>query len=148
MEVERQLRELVRKQPDLALIIRYHPSDWYTYPRLPDEARVHFSETPVEALHPLILAARVVVVQTSTVGLEAAVAGKTVISIENSPASLGGFSLAKMGVSLPCANAGALPEVLDACLHAGKSFAHAAAYQSDGDASRRVATVVSMACPV
>jgi hypothetical protein len=146
IQIENELRALVRGRPELALIIRYHPSDWYSYPRQPYEARVHFSETPKEPLHPLILASGVVVVQTSTVGLEAAVAGKLVISIENSPASLGGFSLARLGVSIPCASPSALPMVIDDCLRSDKSLPRALTYKSDGNASYRVATVVSSTC--
>jgi len=72
-EIETVLRAHVRKRDELALIVRYHPSDWTQYPRLPDEPRIHFSEPPKEPIHPLILASQAVVVQTSTVGLESVV---------------------------------------------------------------------------
>lgn len=143
-EVEVVLREQVRQQPELALIVRYHPSDWTQYPRLPDEPRIHFSEPPTEPIHPLILAARTVVVQTSTVGLESAVGGKQVISIENSPAAHIWFSLAQQGVATPCPTPADLPrvlrEVLDASQLPGQN-----AYSSDGQASARVAAVVKNA---
>lgn len=141
-EIEAVLREHVRQREDLALIVRYHPSDWTQYPRLPDEPRIHFSEPPREPIHPLILASQAVVVQTSTVGLESAVGGKPVISIENSPASHIWFSLAQLGVATPCATPANLPQVLDTVLAGGGSRGHNA-YRSDGVAAAHVARVVS-----
>ncbi len=138
------LRECVRQQPDLALTVRYHPSDWHTFPRSGHQQRVHFSEPPVESIHPLILASDVVVVQTSTVGLEAAVAGRPVISIENSPAAHTWFSLADQQVSTPCASPGELPTVLGATL-SDRSGSAKTAYRSDGAAAGRVADVVRRA---
>ena len=143
-EIEAVLREHVRQREDLALIVRYHPSDWTQYPRLPDEPRIHFSEPPREPIHPLILAAQAVVVQTSTVGLESAVGGKPVISIENSPAAHIWFSLAQQGVSTPAATPASLPGVLDAVL-AGHGSRPDPSYRSDGQAARRVANVVKEA---
>lgn len=140
-EIEAVLREAVRARNDLALIVRYHPSDWTQYPRLPDEARIHFSEPPKEPIHPLILASQAVVVQTSTVGLESAVGGKPVISVENSPAAHVWFSLAQQGVSTPAATPAQLPQVLDAVL-AGRGQAADPSFRSDGHAAQRVAAVV------
>ena len=140
-EIEAVLREHVRHRPDLALIVRYHPSDWSSYPRLPDEPRVHFSEPPSEPIHPLILASQAVVVQTSTVGLESAVAGKPVISVENSPAAHTWFSLARQGVASPCTTPQDLPETLTQALR-GKTIGADPAFRSDGHAAARVAQVV------
>lgn len=139
--IEAVLREQVRQREDLALIVRYHPSDWTQYPRLPDEPRIHFSEPPREPIHPLILASQAVVVQTSTVGLESAVGGKPVISVENSPAAHVWFSLAQQGVTTPAATPAHLPGVLDAVL-AGRGAASDPSYRSDGQAATRVARVV------
>lgn len=143
-EIEAVLRDYVRRKPELALIVRYHPSDWSSYPRHADESRVHFSEPPREPIHPLILAAQAVVVQTSTVGLESAVAGRPVISIENSPTAHLAFSLAKLGVSLPCATPADLPAVLNAVFN-GRGTPAVNPYRSDGQAARRVAAVVQNA---
>lgn len=140
-EIEAVLRKAVRVRDDLALIVRYHPSDWTQYPRLADEPRIHFSEPPKEPIHPLILASQAVVVQTSTVGLESAVGGKPVISVENSPAAHVWFSLAQQGVSTPATTPAELPRVLDAVL-AGHGAPSDPSYRSDGQASRRVAAVV------
>lgn len=140
-EIEAVLRDCVRARANLALTVRYHPSDWTLYPRLPDEPRIHFSEPPREPIHPLILASQAVVVQTSTVGLESAVGGKAVISIESSPSAHLWFSLARLGVATPCATPTDLPAVLDAVLR-GHGKTTDPTYQSDGRAARRVAEVV------
>ena len=142
IEIEGILRRYVKSRPNTALIQRYHPSDWFMYPRFPDEPCIHFSEPPTEAIHPLLLASSVVVNTNSTVGLEAAVAGKPVISIENSPSVHEWFSLAKLGVSCPSPTQHDLPATLDAVLaHSQRS----AAFSSDGDAGLRVAQLVMAA---
>jgi hypothetical protein len=78
------------------------------------------------------------------VGLESAVGGKPVISVENSPAAHVWFSLAQQGVSTPAATPADLPRVLDAVL-AGHGAPSDPSYRSDGLASRRVAAVVTKA---
>lgn len=137
------LREFVRGRKDSALVVRYHPSEWHTFPRLEPQARVHFSEPSLESIHPLILAAKAVVVQNSTVGLEAAVAGVPAISLEYAPSIRESFSLAEMGVTTPCYSAGELPGILDGLLatQAGVSTD----YASDAKASERVALVIETA---
>lgn len=143
-EIEAVLRQHVQQRDELALIVRYHPSDWTRYPRLPDEPRIHFSEPPREPIHPLILASAAVVVQTSTVGLESAVGGRPVISVENSPAAYVWFSLARQGVSTAAATPSDLPAVVDAVL-AGHGKAADPSFRGDGQSAHRVATVVKMA---
>lgn len=137
--IESILREYVRSRPNTALIQRYHPSDWFHYPRLLEDPLIHFSEPPNEPIHPLLLASSIVVNTNSTVGLEAAVAGKPVISIENSPSVLGWFSLAKLGASYPSATHRDLPAILDS-MRAGA--APRGGYQSDGRAGLRVAQLL------
>ncbi|MET0311556.1 MAG: UDP-glycosyltransferase [Burkholderiaceae bacterium] len=141
LEAEGVLREMVRNDPSLALVIRYHPSEWHTYPPHVPQERVHFSIPSQEPIHPLILAARAVVVQNSTVGLESAVAGRPVVSLENSPSAHAGFSLAALGVSTGCPSPAALPQVLDAVL--SREAAVPREYRSDGRAAGRVADVVA-----
>ena len=139
MQIESILREYVKSRPNTALIQRYHPGDWFQYPRMPEEPYVHFSEPPNEAIHPLLLASSVVVNTNSTVGLEAAVAGKRVVSIENSPSVHHWFSLAKLGVSYPSRTQLDLPSVLDSVREQGRSNS---SFFSDGKAARRVAQVI------
>ena len=139
MEIEGILRRYVSSRPNTALIQRYHPGDWFEYPRLPLDANVHFSEPPNEPIHPLLIASSVVVNTNSTLGLEAAVIGKPVISIENSPSVHVWFSLAKLGVSHPSATHLDLPATLDAVLAHRRG---SSAFSSDGQAARRVACVI------
>ena len=139
IKIEAVLRRYVASRPNTALIQRYHPSDWFKYPRLPDEPNVHFSEPPHELIHPLLLASSVVVTTNSTVGLEAAVAGKPVISVENSPSVHEWFSLAQLGVSHPSPTQHDLPSTLDAVLTHRRG---SSAFSSDGQAALRVAQVI------
>jgi len=143
LEVETRLREWIRSRRDLALIVRYHPSEWHTFPRQPDQDRIHFSLPSLESIHPLILAARVVVVQNSTVGLESAVAGRPVVSLEYSPSVQRSFSLATMGVSTSCDSPQELVDVLDRVLRT--PGIPPKEYASDGYAAERVAGVISLA---
>ena len=135
--IELRLRELVRRREDLALIVRYHPSQWQALERLPDQARVHFSIPSQEPIHPVLLACDAVVVQNSTVGLESAVAGIPVVSLEYSMAVRHGFSLAQLGVSMGCESTEALPQAIDAALALKRP--HLGEFRSDGQAAQRVA---------
>lgn len=91
--IEQTLREMLSSHPDWHLVVRYHPSEVVQF----DPARnVHLSSRD-ENLHALIHSSDLVVVLTSTVGLEAHLAGKPVICVDmsvftaNSP-------LSKMGI--------------------------------------------------
>lgn len=140
LAVERVLRDLVRVRDDLALIVRYHPNEWHYFPREPEQHRVHFSKPSEEPIHPLILASRVVVVQNSTVGLEAAIAGYPVVSLEFADSVKNSYSMATMGVSVPCLRLPDLPSVLNQVL--SRPEAQAKEYASDGQAAGRVANIV------
>lgn len=142
--VEGVLREYVRARPHTALVVRYHPGDWFHYPREPDAPRVHFSVPPAEPIHPLILAATVVVTTNSTVGLEAAVGGRAVVSIENSPSVHHWFSLATLGVSHPSPTHLDLPVTLDRVMDQPQPMR---VFQSDGRAAERVAAVIAGIAP-
>lgn len=137
VEVEEVLRAMVAEREDMALVVRYHPSEWHTFPPHRPQVRVHLSVPSAEPIHPVILAADAVVVQNSTVGLESAVAGKPVVSIENSPSVLATFSMAAQQVSVPCPSPAGLRTVLARVLEAGPG--KPTMYQSDGRAAQRVA---------
>lgn len=78
--VEARLRALVASDARLRLVVRYHPSERVEF----DPARrVEFSPTS-EPLAALLQAVDVVVVTASTVGLEAAIAGRPVVSVDAS----------------------------------------------------------------
>lgn len=141
--VETALREFVRHRSDTALVVRYHPSEWHTFARLAPQDRVHFSVPLEEPIHPLILAAKAVVVQNSTVGLEAAVAGVPVVSLEYAPSIRRSFSLAEMSVTTPCYGEGDLAGILDGLMVA--PIEASTNYASDAKASGRVASVIAKA---
>ena len=98
-DIETLLRNYVAQKNNIHLIIRYHPSEKVTFY---DSDNVSFSPNN-EALHPLLHVADIVVVTASTVGLEAHLASKHVVSVdcsiftEDAPFS-------KMGISdgVPC----------------------------------------------
>ncbi len=135
--IEAALRAQVRQRPDLALVVRYHPGEWQHFPDQGAQDRVHFSRPALEAIQPLILASDVVLVQNSTVGLEAAIAGIPVVSIEFSESVRQSFSLARLGVSSGCDSPDRLPADLAAALARGPG--QAGEFASDGRAAFRVA---------
>ena len=114
--MESQLRAWVMTRPDAALIVRHHPNHWHRYPRLPDNAQVHFSVPGEESIDPLILAADCVVVQTTTVGLQAATVGIPVLAMQCSPGALSGFSYADLGIAQGVPDVTDLPAALDFAL--------------------------------
>ncbi len=116
LAMETALRDWVHARPGAALIVRHHPNHWHRYPRLPDDAQVHFSVPGEEPVDPLILAADCVVVQTTTVGLQAATVGIPVLSMQCSPGALGAFNLARLGIAQGVADVPDLPAALDAVL--------------------------------
>ncbi|WP_168355984.1 hypothetical protein [Sphingomonas gei] len=77
-KVERELRELVRANPEYRLLVRYHPSERVAFVAEPG---VELSGRE-ENLDAVLNAVDIVVVTASTVGLEAAIAGRPVISVD------------------------------------------------------------------
>lgn len=78
--VEDHLRSIVAADENLRLVVRYHPSE-----RVAFEPGIRVDFSPVsEPIAVLLHAVDVVVVTASTVGLEAALAGRQVVSIDNS----------------------------------------------------------------
>jgi hypothetical protein len=78
--IEAQLRDIQRRHEDWHLIVRHHPSESRSFE---PADRVIFSPTS-EPLHPLLHAADTVVIMTSTVGVEAQLAGAHVLTVEMS----------------------------------------------------------------
>jgi len=78
--IEQSLRDYVAGHEKTRLVVRYHPSERRTF--VPG-VRTEFS--PVQQdVGELLNAVDIVVVMTSTIGLEAAIVGKRVITVENS----------------------------------------------------------------
>lgn len=119
LAVEAELRRWVDVSDDRALIIRYHPNEMHLFPKGEAHARV-FLSTRAQHVHTAVLASDLVVVQTSTVGLEAAVAGKPVIAMVNSPHSLKAeFSYEKLGIAYAAHEIADLPSVIEHALDSG-----------------------------
>jgi len=78
--VERTLRDIVAAEESLRLVVRYHPSECIDFEPAP---RVEFSPVS-EPISTLLHAVDAVVVTASTVGLEAALAGRPVVSVDTS----------------------------------------------------------------
>ncbi|MFV3352776.1 CDP-glycerol glycerophosphotransferase family protein [Aeromonas veronii] len=77
-DIEFQLRQIVKDHKNTHLVVRYHPSENVDFIK---EEHVYLSEKS-ESLHELLYAVDVVVVTASTVGLEASLIGKHVISVD------------------------------------------------------------------
>lgn len=77
-DVERELRSFIRNHPGYRLLVRYHPSERVDFE---PEPGVEFSGRD-EKLDAVLNAVDLVVVTASTVGLEAAIAGRPVISVD------------------------------------------------------------------
>ena len=93
-KIEAALRQLVAEDDRLRLVVRYHPSE--NVPFIAED-RVFFSP-PSEPLHPLLHAMDLVIVTASTVGLEAYLARKPVISVDRSIFTADA-PFAKLGIS-------------------------------------------------
>ncbi|WP_288092495.1 UDP-glycosyltransferase, partial [Thiomonas sp.] len=111
----------VRAHPDWTLIVRPHPSQ--TLPALPDDPQLRLS-LPSEPLHPLLHAVDAVITGTSTVALEAHLAGRRVLQLLDSIAAPVMPYLA-LGVADAACHLTDLPQTLSALL-AQPSMEHAA----------------------
>lgn len=114
-QVEQHLRDWVAADnAKRGAIIRYHPSDSHLYPAGPPQAGVHRSEPERETLHQVLLAADILVVQTSTVGLEGALAGLPVLCLMFAPSVRdASYNYAGLGLATPVGSFGELRSILD-----------------------------------
>lgn len=118
---ERMLRDYVARRDDVALIVRYHPNHVAQFRRLMTESdgvahpRILWSEPTQRHTHRDIHLCDVAVIQATTVGLEAAIAGKSVLSLDHSP-SRHVFPCSAQGVSRGVPSFAALPGALDDAL--------------------------------
>lgn len=75
----------LEQHPQAGLILRYHPNEWQGFTQPVKHPRVHWSQPDRESLLPVLAASDDVVVQGSTTGIQAHVAGKRVICLRFSP---------------------------------------------------------------
>jgi hypothetical protein len=112
--VEKRLREWVRTRPGVALIVRYHPTQYNVFPDLGPQDRVYVSNPTADRLYPQLHASDTVLVQTSTVGFEAALMGKRVLNLAFSPRVVNTeYDYSRLGVAEAVRSIEQLTEVLD-----------------------------------
>ncbi len=116
LAMEAAARAWVEQRPGASLVVRHHPNHWHRARRAADTAQVHFSVPADEPIEALVLAADAVVVQTTTVGLQAAVAARPVLSLRCSPGALRGLDYATLGVARGVADLDQLAAALDETL--------------------------------
>jgi hypothetical protein len=110
--IESYLRDMVAADENLRLVVRYHPSERIVFER---GLRVAFSPVS-EPIASLLHAVDVVVVTTSTVGLQAALVGRPVISIDKSIFTPD-TPYSSIGVSKGVMHLEDLPKALDEALN-------------------------------
>lgn len=106
--VEQKLREFIAEQQNFRLVVRYHPSEHTVFSS--GQERVEQSVSG-EDLSVLLHAVDIVVILTSTVGLQAHLAGRTVISVGGSMFSAG-VPYGEMGIATEIASLDLLAPVL------------------------------------
>lgn len=112
---ERVLRDYVAQRKDVALVVRYHPNHASCFKPGADQERVLWSDASQRHAHRDIHLCDITVIQATTVGLEAAIAGKSVISLDHSP-SRHVFPCSEQGISRGVSSFEALPAALDAAI--------------------------------
>ena len=97
--VEQTLRNWVDSRRDVALIVRYHPTQYHLFKNLGDHKRVYVSNPIVDSLPPQLHACDCVVTQMSTVGYEGALIGKRLLALSFSPMVINfDFDYGKIGL--------------------------------------------------
>lgn len=97
--VEQQLRAWVASDPNVALLVRYHPTQYHLFPDLGTQDRVYVSNPRHDALHPQLHAVDCVVTQTSTVGFEGVLIGKQLLALSFSPLAINvDFDYGRLGL--------------------------------------------------
>lgn len=93
--IEEKLFEIVRENPHIQLILRFHPNEQVFYDQLPERTYISNQD---DKLAILLHASDAVVTMTSTVGLEGALIGKPVITVDKSIYTRD-VPFSKMGIS-------------------------------------------------
>ena len=115
LAMEDALRDWAATRDDVALIVRHHPNHGHRLRTRAALPNVHVSGAD-ERIEMLIRAADAVVVQATTVGLQAAVAGVPVLALRCSPAVRLGIDYAALGAARGVDDLAALPAALAAVL--------------------------------
>lgn len=127
-KIEAVLRRFVQETPGFRLVVRYHPSEKVEFV---EQRGVIFSPS-AENLHALLHAVDGVVVLSSTVGLEASLIGKSVVSVDCSIFTKDA-PYSKMGISYGVPNPEDLPAAIRGLREQGQ-FAKMSNGGADGKA--------------
>jgi len=130
-DIEKTLCRIVEKHSDYRLIVRHHPSETVEPAKM--SARVEIGDKS-ENLATLLHSVDVVVVMSSTVGLEAALIGKPVVSVDMSVFTPDA-PYASMGISLGVGRLDTLEAAVDKAIAGG---APTGAVCGDGQATKRI----------
>jgi hypothetical protein len=83
--VQQRLVQWLETDRDACLAVRYHPNEWNEFAPPSPHPRIHWSRPDQEPLLPVLMAADTVVVQATTVGVQAHAAGKRLLGLVFSP---------------------------------------------------------------
>lgn len=83
--VQQRLVQWLEADGSAHLAVRYHPNEWNEFAAPPPHPRIHWSQPDREPLLPVLMAADTVVVQATTVGVQAHAAGKRLLGLSCSP---------------------------------------------------------------
>ena len=112
--VQDRLVRWVATRDDVCLAIRYHPNEWHKFARPPAHPRVHWSQPAQTSLLPLLSGCDQVVVQATTVGLQASKVGKRVVSLPFSPSvKNSGLDFAHLGIAVGASSLDCLVPILE-----------------------------------
>ncbi len=139
-KIDQQLLAILAKHDDWFLVIRHHPSEQVALTPLPERA---IYSTKEENLAVLLAAADVVVILSSTVGLEAALLAKPVLALELSVASADA-PFASMGIARGLDSVDELELALTDILDDGQTtLVDPMALPQVGSATQNVITVIN-----
>jgi len=136
-KIEQELFSLAEKNPSLSIVLRPHPSEELYYERLPCNIRLSENEDLYELLSQMDL----VVVMSSTVGLEASLLDIPVVSVDTSVFTEDA-PYSDMGVSIGVDDISALNKTILSVLHAPKSSADKSKLVLEGSATDNVVGVI------
>ena len=111
-KIESELLKLAQQKPTWQFVFRPHPSENTIYESLPANVRI---SDKLEDLHNLLSQVDLVVTMTSTVGLEAALVGLPVVSVDLSVIT-DDAPYSKMGISKGISELGQLQAAIHFCL--------------------------------
>lgn len=136
-KIESELRAFVRANPDYRLLVRYHPSERAAFVAEPG---VELSARE-ENLDAVLNAVDIVVVTASTVGLEAAIAGRPVISVDCSVFTAD-TPYARFGISIGVDAPGDVPRAIMAMRSRGAAAGDQFGVAGAGHATAQVFDVI------